>query len=151
MQTVLVYVLVAILYLAGSVAGREAGWEATLRLLRFRPGVGRAALIAVAEAFVGLGTGALALMVGIWLVPAHVFTLTLAATVGIAIGVYRQLDALRDEAVLHAAVHKATENQRAGRAALIGKALWREVAFGGASRVIGAVAVLIGVIAESFT
>lgn len=143
------YVSLVLLYMAGSIAAVAAGWEATLALLRLRPGLGRSALIAAVEAFVGLGTGTLALLVALRWQPEHTVTFVASATAGVAVGLYRQLDALRDESVLQGAIHRATENAQAGRGEIIAELLMREVRFGGASRLIGVGAVLIAVVVEA--
>lgn len=149
METVLGYVLVAVLYLAGSLAASDAGWVATAQFLKLEPGLGRSALIAAAEAFVGMGTGLLAVVVGLWLQPERVFTFVLAAAIGVAMGLYRQLKALGDETARQAGHFEATEDPRAARSETVGRLLLREVRFGGASRVIGVGAVLVAVLVEA--
>ena len=144
MPSVLSYVVVAVLYLAGSVAASEAGWVATVKILSLKPGLGRAALVALAEAFVGLGTGLLGLMIAGWTEPDRAFTFVLAATVGVAVGVVRQLKSFRRRADIHRGEHEALGTQVSARNAVVSQALLREVTFGGASRVIGVAAVLVG-------
>ena len=146
MPSVLSYVVVAVLYLAGSVAASEAGWVATVKILSLKPGLGRAVLVALAEAFVGLGTGLLGLMIAGWTEPDRAFTFVLAATVGVAVGVYRQLKSFRNRADFHRTVHDDLETPASARSAVISQALLREVTFGGASRIVGVAAVLVGLL-----
>ncbi|GAB5535782.1 MAG: hypothetical protein Rubg2KO_20310 [Rubricoccaceae bacterium] len=149
MPTALSYVLVAVVYLAGAYAAAESGWTATVRLLKMQPGLGRATLIAAAEAFVGLGTGVLAVMVGLWLLPDRIPTLALAAVVGVCVGVFRQVRAFRAQAKGYQAMDRAEGSPSSARGAFIATELLREVRFGVAARVLGVTAVLIGVIAET--
>ena len=146
MPSVLSYVVVAVLYLAGSVAAPEAGWVATVKILSLRPGLGRAVLVALAEAFVGLGTGLLGLMVAGWTEPERALTFVLAATIGVSVGVYRQLKSFRRRADVHRTVHEDVGTHESARSAVVSQALLREVTFGGASRVVGAAAVLAGLV-----
>ena len=149
MPSALSYVLVAVVYLAGAYAAAESGWTATVQILKMPPGLFRAVGIAFAEAFIGVGTGALAVMLGVWLMPDRVLTLALAATVGVAVGVVRQLKAFRRQAGGYQEIHDAEASPSSARGVLIATALLREVRFGVASRVIGVAAVLIGVIVEA--
>ena len=129
-------VLAVVMCLAGALAAPAAGWDATNRLLRLDPGRGRQILIAVAEAFVGLGTGALALALATWLVPEHTAGVVAAATAGVGIGIRRQIMALR-----------RTRERITDPAELpVIDALRRVVGYGAASRLVGVVAVLVGIL-----
>jgi len=151
MPSILSYVLVAVVYLAGAYAAAESGWVATVRLLKLQPGLGRAVSIAVAEAFIGLGTGALAVTLGAWLMPERVLTLALAAALGVTVGVVRQLKAFRNQAKGYQALDETEESSSSARSALIAGALLREVRYGAAARLVGVGAVLVGVVVEALT
>lgn len=151
MPSALSYVLVAVVYLAGAYAATESGWVATVQILKQRPGFGRSILIAATEAFIGLGTGVLAVMLGAWLMPDRVLTLALAAVVGVTMGVFRQIRSFRAQAKHHEAVQENEKSPSSARSMIIANALLREVQYGAASRLLGATAVLIGVIVEALT
>ena len=129
--------LAVAVFLAGALAAPAAGWDVTNRILRLDPGRGRQVLISVAEALVGLGTGALALVLATWLAPDHTAGLVAAATAGVGVGIRRQITAMR-----------RTRDRVAGSPdeARVVDALRRVVAFGAASRLVGVVAVLIGIL-----
>lgn len=149
--SVLTYILVAVVYLAGAYAAAESGWVATVRFLKMRPGLGRALAIAASEAFIGLGTGVLAVVLGAWLMPDRVLTLTVAAIVGVTMGAVRQLRAFRTQADGYREQDESVGNPASARSLLIAEALLREVQYGVAARLVGAVAVLIGVGVEAFS
>ncbi|MEO0556847.1 MAG: hypothetical protein AAF170_01555 [Bacteroidota bacterium] len=151
MPSALSYVLVAVVYLAGAFAATESGWTATVRLLKMQPSLWRATLIAAAEGFVGLGTGVLAVMIGVWFLPERILTLALAAVVGVTMGAVRQIKAFRTQAADYRARDEAEESPSSARGAFIADAFLREVRYGVAARVMGAVAVLIGVIVEALS
>ena len=129
--------LAVVVFLAGALAAPAAGWEATNRILRLDPSQGRQVLISLAEAVVGLGTGALALALATWLAEAHTAGIVAAATAGIGVGVRRQVTAMR-----------RTRDRVASKPAeaRIVDALRSVVAYGAASRLVGVVAVLIGIL-----
>ena len=129
-------VLAVVACLAGALAAPAAGWDVTNRLLRLAPGRGRQVLVAVAEALVGLGTGALALALATWLAPAHTAGIVAAATAGVGIGIRRQIMALR-----------RTRDRLTDPAEVpVVDALRRVVGYGAAARLVGVVAVLIGIV-----
>lgn len=129
-------VLAVVACLAGALAAPAAGWDLTNRLLRLSPGLGRQVLISVAEAFVGMGTGALGLFLATWLAPEHTAGIVAAAVAGVGIGIRRQIMSLR-----------RTRERLADPAEVpVMDALQRVVGFGAASRLVGVVAVLIGIL-----
>ncbi len=134
--------LVAVaVFLAGAVASPTTGWDITNRLLVLDPGLGRQVLIACAEALVGLGTGLLALVLATWLAPELTAAIVAAATAGVGVGIRRQIMAMR-----------RTRTRVAGDPveARIMDALQSVVAYGAASRLVGVVAVLIGILVATY-
>ncbi len=129
-------VLAVIACLAGALAAPAAGWDLTNRLLRLRPGLGRQVLISVAEAFVGMGTGALGFVLATWLAPEHTAGIVAAAVAGVGIGIRRQIMSLR----------RTRERLTDPAEVPVMDALRRVVGFGAASRLVGVVAVLIGIL-----
>lgn len=129
-------VLAVVMVLAGALAAPAAGWDLTNRILRLDPGRGRQILISLAEALVGLGTGGLALLLATRFAEAHTAGIVAAATAGIGIGVRRQVTALR-----------RTRDRITDPAEVqVVDALRSVVAYGAASRLVGVVAVLIGIL-----
>lgn len=128
--------LAVVMVLAGALAAPAAGWDLTNRILRLDPGRGRQILISLAEALVGLGTGGLALALATRFAPAHTAGIVAAATAGVGIGIRRQVMALRRT---RDRVTDPTEVQ-------VVDALRSVVAYGAASRLVGVVAVLIGIL-----
>ncbi len=129
-------VLAVVACLAGALAAPAAGWDLTNRLLRLSPGLSRQVLISLAEAGVGLGTGALGLALATWLAPAHTAGIVAAAAAGVGIGVRRQVMSLR----------RTRERVSDPAEARVVDALRRVVGYGAASRLVGVVAVLIGIL-----
>ena len=127
--------LAVVAFLAGALAAPSAGWDLTNRVLRLNPGRGRQVLVAVAEAFVGMGTGALAFVLATWLAPAHTAGIVAAAAAGVGLGIRRQIAALR-----------RTRERATGDEARIVDALRSVVAYGAAARLVGVGAVLIGIL-----
>ena len=130
-------VLAVVAFLAGAVAAPAAGWDLTNRILALDPGRGRQVLVALAEAAVGLGTGGLALALATWLAPDHTAGIVAAATAGVGVGIRRQIMAMR-----------RTRDRVAGNPTdvRVVDALRSVVAYGAASRLVGVVAVLIGIL-----
>ena len=130
-------VLAVVAFLAGALAAPAAGWDLTNRILTLDPGRGRQVLVALAEAVVGLGTGGLALALATQFAPAHTAGIVAAATAGVGVGIRRQITAMR-----------RTRNRVAGNPAEVRvvDALRSVVAYGAASRLVGVVAVLIGIL-----
>ncbi len=128
--------LAVTMVLAGALAAPAAGWDLTNRILRLDPGRGRQVLISLAEALVGLGTGALALLLATRFAEAHTAGIVAAATAGIGIGVRRQVKALS----------RARDRVTNPAEAQVVDALRSVVAYGAASRLVGVVAVLIGIL-----
>ncbi len=128
--------LAVVMVLAGALAAPAAGWDLTNRILRLDPGRGRQILISLAEALVGLGTGGLALALATWLAEAHTAGIVAAATAGVGIGIRRQVMALR----------RTRDRVTDPAEATVVDALRSVVAYGAASRLVGVVAVLIGIL-----
>lgn len=122
-------------YLAGLVAAPAAGWQATAFLLRFPPSLLRRLAIAGAEACVGMGTGVLAVVGAQAFAPERVATAVAAAALGVAVGVQQQIRILSAE---------VERNEGAERATF--EAVRRVVLGAGAGRILGAVAVLVGIL-----
>ena len=129
--------LAVVAFLAGALAAPAAGWDLTNRLLALDPGAGRRVLVALAEAAVGLGTGGLALALATWLAPEHTAGIVAAATAGVGVGIRRQVTSMR-----------RTRDRVAGNPAeaRVVDALRQVVVYGAASRLVGVVAVLIGIL-----
>lgn len=128
--------LAVVAFLAGALAAPAAGWDLTNRILRLDPTRGRQILISVAEAVVGLGTGVLAVVLATWLAEAHTAGIAAAAVAGVGVGVRRQVTALRR-------TRDRLEDKTEVR---ILDALRSVVAYGAASRLVGVVAVLVGIL-----
>ena len=129
--------LAVVAFLAGALAAPAAGWDLTNRLLALDPGAGRRVLIALAEAAVGLGTGGLALALATGRAPEHTAGIVAAATAGVGLGIRRQVTSMR-----------RTRDRVAGNPAeaRVVDALRQVVVYGAASRLVGVVAVLIGIL-----
>ena len=129
--------LAVVAFLAGAIAAPSAGWDLTTRILRLDPSRGRQILVSVAEAFVGLGTGALALVLATWLARDHTAGIVAAATAGVGVGIRRQVSAMRRT---RDRLASSPEDVR------IVDALRSVVVYGAASRLVGVGAVLIAVL-----
>ena len=128
--------LAVVAFLAGALGAPAAGWDLTNRILRLDPNRGRQVLISVAEAVVGLGTGVLALALATRFAEAHTAGIVAAAVAGVGVGVRRQVSALRRTRDRIADPHEIR----------IVDALRSVVAYGAASRLVGVVAVLVGIL-----